>query len=470
MIDFTFFRLMAFVCMLNLAICHFGASAAEPPAPPDAWNPQLIQSLPPEAAQAMNGLPTHLCVQGFAEYCFGTAVGPDGSVYFTEYKGSLSRLMPDGELRVRPLKRGGAYGVAVDAEGNVFIGFDSDDQTGYILRISPTGEETRIVQGLSRPRQMTCDPQGNLLFILEIKQEIRRWNKADSSVETLLSELKSPQGVAASADGSVYFTEYGVFGPMGVALEPGSVSVRHPDGTVSKLASGFWRARGLARTSSGELIVASEANAWDQGNSGALFSVSPNGETKIIVPGLDYPQVPAAGPNGKIYFSVCRDNLIFAYDPASAFTASPWPGQAGIEAGVIGGSWQPDDNGEKGGSALKLDVNGLMLEGKAKANSPEQPLRIWVRIAADRLNLSLEPLPYPSAENNLPGIFRMPSLICHTAKRLSVMPERSHIRSRWPVRHNDAGTELAAEGFSEAPAAYLVYFEYFVPDTTKKGK
>lgn len=459
-----------------LALCTVTACRSlGPPVAPHDLDPRRIDALPPEEDQGMAGLPDHLLVLAPADYSQAVAVGPDGSVYFTEFRGTLNRVTPKGELRTVALGRGAAESLTVDKEGNVFVAFDSDHDEGSILRIAPDGEESAIVSGFTRVRQLACDDHGNVYFVLEAAGQIRKWHRTSGAVETILSGLNCPEGVVVGADGSLYYSEYGAFtGMLGDDLKPGSVHVLRPDGSVAQLAGGFWRARGLALTPSGDLFLATEANVWDQGNSGILAKISPDGQVERVLQGLDYPQFPSAGADGKVYFPVNRDNLILAYDPQAEFTAYPWPNPSDAVLGVSGGTWTPT-LADEAGAPLKLTVQDLVFEGRARLTNPGYPMRIWVRIPAGLLDLSREQYPYPTPEHCGPGLFELPPVNCTRAGRVFVAPVRGHVRSRWPVRYNEAETDpnsirpgsinnpIFGEGFSESPVAYLVYMEYPSP-------
>jgi len=433
-----------------------------------AWDPRGIDELPPEFAQGPGGIGQRLFALATVDYSFGTAVGADGSIYYTAFKGELRRLTPQGEVKIVALNKPGAYGVAVDREGNAFVGFESTRRDGGILRVTPEGEQSFIVEGLYRPRQLFCDEAGNVWFVIEDSREICRWNRESGAVETILDGLKCPQGLAVTSDGTVYYSEYGVFGEAGVALEPGSVHRRTPDGAVRQLASGFWRARGIALDAQGNVYVTSEANAWDQGSSGALFKISPQGEVTPAAVGLDYPQFPAVDAAGRVVFTVCRDNLVLAYAPQAEFAVSQWPGQPEIEVAVCGGTWGPDVDGE-GSSPLRLEVEELVLEGRVLPSRPDQAVSIWVRLPEKSLALGNEQIGYPLTPG-LPGLYALPEVESVEASRLFTLPVRRHVRSRWPVHHNEAGTELAAEGFDESPEAFLVYMDFLGSAKDTKGE
>ena len=62
------------------------------------------------------------------------------------------------------------------------------------------------------------------------------------------------------------------------------------------IAAGFRRCRGIALHGN-TLYVANEANAWDQGSSGAIHAIDVlTNVTRLVLPGLDYPQFPAVDP------------------------------------------------------------------------------------------------------------------------------------------------------------------------------
>lgn len=453
---------------------------AQHPDPPAEYDPRKMERLPEDQRQNLVGIHKRLFPVTEAHYAYGAAVGPDGSVYFTEYnRRNIVRVSPEGKeskltVKTELFGRGGFYGIAADHEGNVFVALDSDIGNGGILRIEPNGRERFVVTGINRPRQVSCDPHGNVYIVLESENRILRWNRASGETETLVTpdQTRMPQGVVADEAGNIYFSEYGIVGHGGVKLAPGRVRMRTADGTFREIAGGFWRARGMARDAQGMLYLTTEANAWDNSDSGLIVRIHPEtGEVERLVQGLNYPQFPVAHPNGRIYVTLAMDNLLVACDPSSEHKRVEAEGLDGLEVYVANGSWTPDiTGGEAAGTPLTATIEGLVFKGRVTAGDSSRPVSLWVRVPADKLDIYRGELPYTLPEYPTPGRYLLPTVEAEVAQgsvRALGLPARTHVRCRWPMiigyKGDDfrfEGREWPAEGFDDTPDAYMVYLQW----------
>ena len=144
------------------------------------------------------------------------AVGPDGSLWFTEQKANkIGRLNPaTGRIDEFPLRTpsSGPHGLVVDKQGNVWFTANSK---GYIGRLNPTsGEVSEHALKDARatdPHTPVFDAKGILWFTVQQGNLIGRLNP--TSGEVRLKEIPTaharPYGIVIGKDGAPYFCEFG---------------------------------------------------------------------------------------------------------------------------------------------------------------------------------------------------------------------------------------------------------------------
>jgi autotransporter-associated beta strand protein len=442
------------------------------PNPPAAIDPRLILSLPSNLDQALAGTPDGLHVLADAAYSFGTTVTASGDVYFTEFANQRIQRFnaADGSLTTIVTDRPALYGITTDRQGNIFYAQDSDVGTGRIVKRTPSGSEEVIFSGLTRPRQLSTDADGNVYAVLETRS-ILKWNSATGAIQTVVNSLQiptpsPPQGVAVATDGRIYFTTYSEMGSYGVALQPGGVWVRETNGSITQVAGGLWRARGLAMHPNGKLYAITEANAWDQGNSGLLVEIDPTKRTtKNLLAGIDYAQFPAVGPDGRIYVTAARDEKLVAYDPAQKF-ASQSIAEPDLQLSVENATW-----GETIAPAafpIGLTVDSVAVDGYLTFGQGSSDASMWLKLPASRFSTVA-----PNQSSPGPGFFQTPTVTVdwhYGDSQGFAVPLRDHVRCRWPM--TDVGTvnESPAPDFSENPEAFLVYVDVKAPETVSANR
>ena len=405
-----------------------------------------------------------------AHYSFGTAVAHDGTVLFTEFnRRVIKRWNPiHGTTDVWRAKQiPGMYGLSANTVGDVFAGIDLGDNgnPGKVLRIGADGTEAYIIEGITRPRQLTCDVAGNLFVALE-GGKILKWDHATETTSELMKAQPPVNGIAVGLDGSVYVSEYATFKHMDEGYSrpesAGLVKVRRPDGTISVLASGFWRARGLALSGT-QLYLCTEADREDHGNSGLLVRINTlTGETETLIDNLDYPQFPSADVEGRIYFTLGRDNKLMRYDPASPFQVVSDPAPDVQKATVRGGRivWAPSDEG----TCFSIQSKSRMLHGSLHLDENAASMDVCLDVPASRFALNPNPL-YTTfdGEHPSPGIFELPSVQSKCASGMitvQILPLRCHKGQRWPMQNVGTPTESPAQGFGEQPEAFRFHFHW----------
>jgi len=405
-----------------------------------------------------------------AHYSFGTTVARDGAVLFTEFNHSEIKSWNPfrGSTDVwRAKETPGMYGLTANKAGDVFVGLDLGDNgnPGKVLRIKADGTEAHIVESITRPRQLACDGAGNLLIVLECGK-ILKWDHATGTTSELMNAQPPVSGISVGPEGSVYVSEYSTFKQMDEGYSrpeaPGVVKVRRPDGTITVLASGFWRARGLA-LSGAQLYLCTEANREDQGNSGLLVRIDTlTGAQETLLDKLDYPQFPAADAQGKIYFTLGRDNKLMRYDPASPFKVVPGPAPDVQRAIMRGGhiTWTPSPVG----TSFSIQSKSRTLQGFLHLEERATSMDVYLDVPAHCFDLNPRPL-YTTfdGEHPSPGIFELPSAQTTCASgtiTVVVLPLRCHQGKRWPMQNAGTPNESPAPGFSEQPEAFRFYFHW----------
>ena len=406
------------------------------PDPPSRYDPRIKPSLSGGDDQGSESLPLGLRILCDAHYSYGTAVSPDGDIYFTQFnKMRVSKYDPlTGQTEVVISNRGGLYGIAFDVSGNMFLGIDGGFKGGKVVKRNPDGSEEEIMTGLTRPRQVICDKAGNVYVAVEGDEEILKWNKTTKEILTVIKDIPTVQGVAIGPKGQIYFSQYGIMKGRGVALKPGYIGVVNPDGTYRVIADGFWRARGISVDFHGNIYLVTEANAWDQGNSGLIVRVKKGGEQEVLLSGIDYPEFPTIGKDGQLYVTLGRDNKLVSFNPQHRFnyqtTNSP-----DFKMAVENAEWQITSG--EAGIKIAIKADNLPISGFLDVESSTDEAAIWIDIPANRLNLSLEELPYHTPERPTPGIFELPKTeVRSQSGRCSafVIPRRNHTRCRCPIK------------------------------------
>jgi hypothetical protein len=435
----------------------------------------LSATLPVNAADATPraGAIREIAPCAFAHYSFGTAVDLEGHVLFTEFSHrKIQRWNP--VTRRLDVWRGtdtpGMFGIAAGIGSDVFVGMDLGDtgNPGKILRIAGDGKEEYVVENITRPRQLTCDATGNLFAVLE-GGRVLKWDKATRATTEVMTARSPVSGIAVGPDGSVFVSEYGVFdtSPTGYSRPsvPGQIKVKRPSGEIVVLNKGFWRVRGIALHGN-SLYVCSEANREDHGNSGQLVKIdSTNGNEEILFNRLDYPQFPAASPDGKVYFTLGRDNCLVVYDPAALYHDAAIPAESGTRSSARGGSiaW----GGSKEGTPFSITAQSVSLSGNFVPTAGASQMDGWIEIPANRFKLNPNDLyPIHDAEHPAPGLFELPKVETTSAAgrlHVEVFPLRRHEGSRWPMQNVGTASESPNAGFSEQPDAFRFYFTWSAP-------
>jgi hypothetical protein len=325
---------------------------------------------------------------------------------------------------------------------------------------------------MTAPKQVSTDAAGNVYVVSEWGQ-IHKWTKTTGVATVLMQTPPILQGAVAAPDGKIYFCTYARGGGTGTILTQGAVWVREPNGVTRPLAGGFGRGRGIALAPNGDLYVAAEANVWDNGNSGVLVKITTNGVKTTVVSGIDYPQFPSVGPDGKVYCTLARDNKLVCYDPQTSFALQTAP-KPGVTLAAEGATWQPTAGGNYPFQLHLTNTtnpsDAMHILGYLRVTQGAGKVSMWFNVPVTNLNISLVQLTN-SAGNTNTGAFQLPTAAVDWAygvANVSVMPLREHKRCRWPMTNPGNGAlESPAPDFGEKPVSYLVYVSVVPPPALK---
>lgn len=144
------------------------------------------------------------------------AVGPDGSLWFTEQMVSkLGRLDPaTGKFREYPLKgdNDGPHGLVADRDGNIWY---TGNFAAHIGKLDPrTGEVTQYAMPDKKaedPHTAVFDAQGTLWFTVQVANMVGRLNPKSGKVELKQMPTKEarPYGMQINSKGVPFFCEFG---------------------------------------------------------------------------------------------------------------------------------------------------------------------------------------------------------------------------------------------------------------------
>ena len=419
-----------------------------------------------------------------AHYTQAVAYGPDGAIYYTEFaKHRLMKLSSKGVESVL-INQPGLYGVAVDSANRIYVGLDLGDEpdasgkfVGSVNRVEyDKGGKAfllPLITNIRRPRNLVV--YGHRLYlILEAERVIISINPdkiTKTGMPAVRREFKLPikdsaNGLAINK-GNFYWAQYGEYEDRNkiVGGTIRSTSMKNP-GEIKTIASGLGRARGVAFDANDNLYFTTESNAKDQGNSGVLGKISPNGTITTLIDDLDYPQFLAVYLDGTVIIPFCRENFIAMLQPKapSKKLNSPYPGIEIFGTGLISGTSDADN------STLTLSFTelGRTLKFRVKVDNSSLVHGGWITVPFSSLNLSQRELAqyrtellYPmQPEVPTPGFFKKPRVTCSIGGKncaASVLSRRSHVKWRWPMT-GPAGAEQPPAGFSETPHAFLVNF------------
>lgn len=201
----------------------------------------------------------------------GMEVDARGRIYHADFGATLTgppgtrihRISPTGEVSVWVEGLSGASGNAFGPSGDLF---QSNINSGRISRITPQGEVSTYATGLSAPVGIAIDADANLYVANCGDNTIRKVLPDGSTVPFAESALLNcPNGITLAADGNFYVANF----------SNGDVLRVTPDGTVSRFVTIEGGNNGHILFGNGVLyVVARSANR--------LYQVTLDGEATVL--------------------------------------------------------------------------------------------------------------------------------------------------------------------------------------------
>ena len=182
------------------------------------------------------------------------AFGPDGDLYVSSrFEGTVYRCTPNADAKVFARDLGTPTGLAVDADGYLFVG----DRAGRILRVSPKGEP-RVFAEIPESTiafHLVLDHDGNLIVSnpgLSSNNQILMVDRF-GKVTSLYRGFGRPQGMAVDAEGNLYVCDAKVGESMVLRISR--------DGEMTPVVSGPVMV-GIALDGKGNAAVVSQSSVY----------------------------------------------------------------------------------------------------------------------------------------------------------------------------------------------------------------
>jgi gluconolactonase len=204
-------RRIAFAVAIGAGTLASGANAAgQAEAPPSIPTVKSIDGIGPAGDWRKLG--------GTYVLSEGPAPAPDGTVYFTDYRGGgIYRIDPDSGAVSKLIDDIHAGGLALDAQGRIVA---AETRRGQILRIDPKTKAISVISAgidgvrYNAPNDLAIDARGGIYFtdpangatlpLAQGKQSVYYVDPAGKATR-VVDYLPHPNGIALSRDGkSVY--------------------------------------------------------------------------------------------------------------------------------------------------------------------------------------------------------------------------------------------------------------------------
>lgn len=256
---------------------------------------------------------------------YALAVGPDGSIWFTEEAANkIGRLNPKtGEMKEYPLsseKNVAPHGLAVDENDNIWFAASSG---GFIGELEPkTGKVTVFKMPdpkATDPESLAFDSKGNLWFTVQNANMVGKLDPASGTItlKPVPSQNARPTGILVLKRGIPMFTESGA-GRLG-SIMPDTFQVHE-----FPLVQGT-RSRRIAISPNENTLYFTD---FVSGNLGQL-DISLGAMIMLPAPsGMDSsPSGLTIAPDGTVWFceTGTQPNNIIRFNPPSSFSSAPIP-------------------------------------------------------------------------------------------------------------------------------------------------
>ncbi|WP_152032882.1 putative Ig domain-containing protein [Ereboglobus luteus] len=137
--------------------------------------------------------------------CVAAGSGTSEVIYVAGSDGKISRVLADGTVVTPPQALDAIHGIAVDAEGTVYV---SSGDT--ILTVSPDGEVTTLVgAGLSAPGGLALNEATGKLYVADTGNNALKEIDIATGEVTAITGFSTPEAVAVDKNGLVYVADTG---------------------------------------------------------------------------------------------------------------------------------------------------------------------------------------------------------------------------------------------------------------------
>jgi streptogramin lyase len=303
----------------------------------------------------------------------GIAPGPDGNLWFTEFKGNtIGRITPGGSVAEFPIPTPNSHSewIAAGPDGNLWFTESRGDKIG---RITPSGAITEFPLPAGEPQDIVLGPDGNLWFTELTGNAIGRIAPSGAITEFPIPNPESkPWGITAGPDGNLWFTEYK--GDKIGRITTGGAITEFP---IPTSASG---PLGIAQGSDGNLYF-TEFIANQIGRittSGAIVEFP-------VPTASSFPGAIAPGPDGNMWFAEHGGDKIGRITPGGAITEFPIPVTNSmpeeISPGPDGNLWFTEGNANKiariGTGAAEALASAPTVAGGGEAGKAQTCSTSW---------------------------------------------------------------------------------------------
>ena len=204
----------------------------------------------------------------------GLAFDGAGNLYTTGngWGGTVNRISTNGTI-TRVVTGVGGSGLAIAADGNLYVaGWNS------VFRVTPAGAVSTFATGFNGAWGLAFDPSGNLFVAEYIGNTIDKITPG-GAVSLFATGLNRPTGLAFDSLGNLYVCNITESNPLGY------LSRITPDGTVSTFATGFDYPTAIAIqlvTNSRPSIIVQPISLTNTVGSTAVFNVTASGAAPLI--------------------------------------------------------------------------------------------------------------------------------------------------------------------------------------------
>jgi sugar lactone lactonase YvrE len=191
----------------------------------------------------------------------GIVFDATGNVYISQYNGYVYRYTAAGATKTTIItggtgnatKPGSAYGLAIDASGNLYVADGNDGQI-YKWTASTATNAIIIANGttdMAAPVGVAVDAAGNIYSVDEFDDVIAKYTSAGVYSSTVVSSgLENPYSLYMDKSGNLYVGDTGT----------GDEYVYNSSGTLLSTLGGFNEPQGTAVDSKGDLFVSDYGN------------------------------------------------------------------------------------------------------------------------------------------------------------------------------------------------------------------